>query len=220
MSQQDRLAGVPPALELTFDGQDIRLMNSPVRRPRKSHLAVMIASLAAGSAATVTALDSWQKVLVDLGLKQSESAVLAEQGAQGDLVRQMTRMISNRVFWVVRYSGQVAAGFPKEDQDDAWKQYNNSVVAWNSDYMLSVFLTKKFFSNDAVTDLTNLNWELRLVNTCLNKIHYPEVYKNADPACHFDQVKGGTEQENLRVLDDAVKKVDDIFSKLFTELSK
>jgi hypothetical protein len=195
-------------------------MTGPVRRPRKSHLAVMIASLAAGSAATVTALDSWQKVLVDLGLRQSESAILAEQGAQGDLVRQMTRMISNRVFWVVRYSGQVAEGFPKEDQDEAWHQYNNSVISWNNDYMLSVFLTKKFFSSDAVTDLENLNWELHLVNTCLNKIHYPELYKDKDPACHFNEIKGGAELDNLRVLSDAVKKVDELFTKLFTEFSK
>ena len=180
----------------------------------------MIASLAAGSAATVTALDSWQKVLVDLGLRQSESAVLAEQSAQGDLVRQMTRMISNRVFWVVRYSGQVADGFPKEDQEEAWRQYNSSVISWNNDYMLSIFLTKRFFSNETVTDLENLNWELRQINTCLNKIHYPELYKNKDPACHFNEIKGGTEEDNLRVLGDAIKKVDEIFAKLFTELSK
>ena len=114
-------------------------------RARKSHLAVMLGSLAAGSAATVTALDSWDKVLVDLGFKKSEAVVLAEQGEQGDLLRQMMRMIDRRVFWTARYSGDVTDGFPQADQDEAWKQYNESIIAWNENYMLNTVLTAEIF---------------------------------------------------------------------------
>jgi hypothetical protein len=100
------------------------------RKVGKSHLGVMLASLAAGSAATVTVLDSWDKVLINLGLKKSEAAVLAEKGAQGDLLRQMVHLISQRVFWTERYSGDLAAGFPQSDLDEAWRRYNEAVVAW------------------------------------------------------------------------------------------
>src|SRR5208282_5723188 len=189
-------------------------------RPRKSHLAVMLASLVAGSAATVTALSSWHDILVDFGLAKSESAVLAEAGAQGDLVRQMTRMMSDRVFWVVRYSSEVADGFPKEDQDETWKRYNDSVINWNNNYMLNVILTEKFFGDEATKQLADFNWLLRQVNTCLVKIRYPAIYQDKDPACHFDSVKGGSEQDNLRVLSDPLTKLDKIFGTIQTELSK
>jgi hypothetical protein len=187
---------------------------------RKSHLGAMLAALAAGSAATVTALDSWDKVLVEFGLKKSESAVLAEEGAQGDLLRQMTRLLSQRVFWTERYSGDVADGFPKEDQDDAWKRYNESVVVWNENYMLNAMLTEKYFTEESKKQLADLNWLLRQVNTCLNKIHYPELYKDKDATCHFDGANGGAEKDNIRILQNALTQVDAKFSSLAVLLAK
>lgn len=188
-------------------------------RARKSHLAVMLGSLAAGSAATVTALDSWDKVLVDLGFKKSEAVVLAEQGEQGDLLRQMMRMIDGRVFWTARYSGDVTDGFPQADQDEAWKQYNKSIIAWNENYMLNTILTEKYFSSESKKQLVDLNWLLHLVNTCLNKIHYRDLYQKTDPACHFDKVNGGSEQDNIRVLNDALKQVNAKVGALVISLS-
>jgi hypothetical protein len=196
------------------------MLKTRLAKPRKSHLAVMLASLVAGSAATVTALDSWDKILVDLGWKKSESAILAVEGAQGDLVRQMTRMMSNRVFWVARYKDEVADGFPKENQDETWKRYNDSVVDWNNNYMLNVILTEKYFGDQTKNDLADFNWLLRGVNSCLVKIRYRAIYQDKDPACHFASGKGGSEQDNLRVLADPLKQVDALFAKLSTELSK
>jgi hypothetical protein len=188
-------------------------------KARKSHLAVMLGSLAAGSAATVTALDSWDKVLVDLGFKKSEAVVLAEQGEQGDLLRQMMRMISQRVFWTARYSGDVTDGFPQADQDEAWRQYNNSIIAWNESYMLNTMLTEKYFSEESQKQLVDLNWLLHLVNTCLNKIHYHDLYQKKDPACHFDKDNGGSDQDNIRVLNDALKQVSAKVGALVASLS-
>ena len=203
----------------------------PARTPRlpasrKSHVGVMLASLAAGSAATVTALDSWDKILVDLGFKKSESAALAQEGAQGDLLRDMIRLISNRVFWTVRYSGEVADGFPKEDQDEAWKRYNESVIAYNENYMLNWMLTAKYFDRDSSAKLQELNALLLQVNTCLNKIRYPQLYRDKDPrqdkdpACHFDRADGGGEADNLRVLNDARRQVYAKVGELAALLSK
>ncbi len=186
----------------------------------RSHLGVMLASLAAGSAATVTALNSWDKILVDFGFKKSKSAVLAEQGQQGDLLRQMTRLLSERVFWTKRYSGDMADGFPKEDQDDAWKRYNDSVIVWNENYMLNVMLTEKYFSDESKKQLADLNWLLHRVNTCLNKLRYRALYQETDPACHFDGADGGNEQDNIRVLNDVLKQVDAKFAALSALLSK
>lgn len=189
-------------------------------KARKSHLFLMLGSLATGSVATVTALDSWDKVLVDFGLKKSEAAVLAEQGQQGDLLRQMTRMISQRVFWTERYSGEVADGFPSADLDEAWKRYNDSVVVWNENYMLNAMLTEKYFTKDSKKQLADLNWMLRGVNTCLNKIHYPQLYKDKDAACHFSGADGGSQPDNIRVLQNALKQVDAKFGSLAVLLAK
>ena len=146
----------------------------------------------------------WDKVLVDFGLKKSEAAVLAEQGQQGDLLRQMTRMISQRVFWTERYSGEAAFGFPSADLDEAWKRYNDSVVVWNENYMLNVMLTEKYFNEESKKQLADLNWMLRGVNSCLNRIHYPQLYKDKDAACHVGGADGGSEGDNLRVLQESV----------------
>jgi hypothetical protein len=186
----------------------------------KSHLGVMLASLAAGSAATVTVLDSWDKVLVDLGLRKSEAVELAEQGEQGDLLRQMVHMISQRVFWTERYTGDLADGFPQADLDEAWKRYNDSVVAWNEGYLLNAVLTEKYFSEAIKKQLADLNWLLRQVNTCLNKIHYAELYKTKDPACHFNGADGGSEKDNVRVLQNALKQVDAKIGSLIGLLAK
>jgi hypothetical protein len=188
-------------------------------RARKSHLAVMLGSLAAGSAATVTALDSWDKVLEEFGFKKSEAVMLAEQGEQGDLLRQMMQMIDRRVFWTARYSGELTDGFPQADQDEAWKQYNDSIIAWNQNYMLNTMLTERYFSAESKAQLIDLNWLLHRVNSCLNKIHYHEIYQKKDPACHFDNADGGTDQDNLRVLNDALKQVSTKVGALVSSLS-
>jgi hypothetical protein len=189
-------------------------------KARKSHLGVMLASLAAGSAATVTLLDSWDKVLVDLGFKKSEAVVLAEQGEQGDLLRQMVHMISQRVFWTERYSGDLADGFPQADRDEAWKRYNDAVITWNESYLLNAILTEKYFSEESKKQLADLNWLLRQVNTCLNKIHYPQLYQSKDAACHFTGAEGGNEQDNLRVLQNALRQVDTKVGTLVALLAK
>jgi hypothetical protein len=189
-------------------------------KPRKSHIGVMLASLAAGSAATVTALDSWDKVLIDLGLKKSEAVVLAEQGQQGDLLRHMVYMISQRVFWTERYSGELADGFPQADLDEAWRRYNDSVVTWNESYLLNALLTEKFFSEESKKQLADLNWLLRQVNTCLNKIHYAELYKSKDAACYFSGAKGGSDQENIHALQNTLKQVDAKIGSLVALLNK
>jgi hypothetical protein len=187
---------------------------------KKSHLGVMLASLAAGSAATVTALDSWDKVLVDLGFKKSEAVVLAEQGQQGDLLRQMVHMISQRVFWTERYTGDLADGFPQSDQDEAWRRYNDSVIGWNESYLLNAVLTEKYFTEESKKQLADLNWLLRQVNTCLNKIHYAQLYKSKDTACYFSGAKGGSDQDNIRVLQDTLKQVDAKVGSLVVLLAK
>jgi hypothetical protein len=186
----------------------------------KSHLGVMLASLAAGSAATVTVLDSWDKVMVDLGFKKSEAVVLAEQGAQGDLLRHMIHMISQRVFWTERYAGDLADGFPQADQDEAWKRYNDAIIAWNEAYLLNAILTEKYFNEEGKKQLADLNWRLRQVNTCLNKIHYPALYKGKDAACVFGNANGGSTEENIRVLQDALKQVDASVGLLVVLLAK
>ena len=57
--------------------------------------------------------------------------MLAEQNAHGDLVRQMTKLVYQRLFWISRYSGDVADGFPPDDQEEAWRRYNDAVITWN-----------------------------------------------------------------------------------------
>lgn len=195
-------------------------MRGRLPRARKSHIGVMLAGLAAGSAATVTALDSWDKILVEFGFKKSESAVLAEQGAQGDLLRQMTRVLSRRIFWTIRYSGDVTDKFPQADQDEAWKRYNESVIEYNDNYITNMILAQKYFNKTTTAQLQDLHWLLRAINTCLNKIHYRTLYQDKDPACHFDKADGGSEPDNLRVLNGALNQVNAKFGGLMTLLSK
>ncbi len=178
------------------------------RGPRKSHLLVMLGSLAAGIATTVTALDSWQKVLVDLGLRKDESFVLAEQSARGDLARQIVRMVSTRDFWIVRYAGAVGSNFPASDQDDAWKHYSDSVVSWNQDYMMNYMLVEKYFGTESSKRLADIHWQLRSLNTCLNKVHYSSLYNGNDAVCHVSGFDGGTQQQNLDALNKATAALD------------
>ncbi|WP_158924342.1 hypothetical protein [Acidisphaera sp. S103] len=192
---------------------------SPRGRPRKSHLFVMLGSLVAGSAGAVTLLDSWQKVLVDLGLKKDAAFVLAEQSARGDLVRQMTQLVSQRLFWTVRYSGDVADGFPGEDQDDAWKQYNKVVIVWNENYMINVLLTEKYFGEATMKQLADINWLLHRMNTCLDKIHYRSLYEATDPVCHFDIGNGGTQVQNIAVLNKTTDQANAAFGAFLKSLS-
>ena len=186
----------------------------------KSHLGVMLASLAAGSAATVTLLDSWDKVAVDLGFKKSEAAVIAEQGAQGDLLRHMIHMISQRVFWTQRYIGEVADGFPPADQDDAWHHYNDAVIAWNESYLLNAILIEKYFSGAPQTILKDINWMLIHINDCVNKIHYSAVYKSKDPICHFEDSSAKSEEDNMTAVQNKVKQVGTKIGSLATLLAR
>jgi hypothetical protein len=151
----------------------------------------MLASLAAGSAATVTPLDSRQKVLADLGLRESDVFILAEQSAQGDLVRQTIHLVSQPIFWIVRFSGDVAARFPKDEQEAVWKHYNESVVTWNEYYWFNSMLTEKYFGASTRDQMVNIYWMMHIINNCLNRIHYRELYEGKDPACQFTGVAGG-----------------------------
>jgi len=183
------------------------------------HIFVMVGSLATGSAATVTVLDSWQKVLADLGLRKSEAIVLAEQSARGDLVRQMTHLVSQRLFWIVRYSGDVAAGFPKEDQDEAWRHYNDSVIGWDETYMTNILLTEKYFGTETKKQLMDIGWMLLLINNCLNRIHYRVLYEAKDPACHFDGITGGTQEQNIAALDKRTEQVNQAYGTFINSLA-
>jgi hypothetical protein len=195
-------------------------LKSSRRKPGTSHVFVMLGSLAAGSAGTVTLLDSWQKVLEDPGLRKSEAFVLAEQNAEGDLMRQITRLVSQRLFWIARYSGDVEDGFPHDDQEEAWKQYNAGVIAWNDDYMINVTLTEKYFGTATMTQLADINWLMHQMNSCLNKIHYRSLYETKDPACHFAAGNGGTQQQNIGVLNKATDQVNSAFGAFLKSLSK
>lgn len=186
----------------------------------KSHVFAMLGSLAAGAAGTVTLLESWQKVLEDLGLRKSEAFVLAEQNAEGDLVRQMTRLVSQRLFWIARYSGDVAEGFPPEDQEAAWKQYNDSVIAWNENYMINVMLTERYFGSATMKQLTDINWVMHQMNNCLNRIHYRALYEAKDPACYFNAAKGGTQDQNIAALNKTTDQVNAAFGAFLQSLSK
>jgi hypothetical protein len=199
----------------------------PAKQPRahkpgakKSHIVVMLGSLVAGSAATVTLLDSWQKVLTDFGFTKSEAFVLADQTAQGDLMRQMTHLVSQRLFWIARYAGDVDDGFPAEDQNEAWKRYNDSVIAWNENYMVNVLLTEKFFGTTTKNQLADINWLLHRINTCLNRIHYRSLYEGKDPVCHFDGVDGGNQEQNIAALNKTLDQVNKAFGTFIDTLSK
>jgi hypothetical protein len=188
------------------------------RKVRKSHLFVMLGSLAAGSAATVTALDSWDKVLVDFGFRKSEASVLADESARGDLVRKMIHQMSQRIFWIARYSGEVEQRFPQAELDAAWTRYNDSVIGWNENYMLNVMLTEKYFGKANRQKLVDIHFLLRTINTCLNKIHYRELY--SDPICHFYSGDGGTDNENIAALNKEMAQISKAFEVFTINLSK
>lgn len=196
----------------------------PARRrkpkPKKSHLLVMLASLAAGAGATVTALDSWNKVLVEFGIKKSDDFILAQNNAQGQLLRDVTRLISQRVFWTERYAGSVSSKFPTADQDEAWKRYNDAVIAWNESYMLNIRLIEKNFGAASKDKLANLHWVLRQMNTCLNRIRYRAIYAEKDQACHFAGVTGGSEADNVHAVNTEMTKIDGMVDDFTTLVAK
>jgi hypothetical protein len=197
---------------------------APPKRPRRgrpaAQIVALLGSLAAGIAGTVTVLDSWDKILEDVGLRKSDAFVLAEQSAQGDLVRQMTKLVSQRLFWISRYSGDVADGFPPDDQETAWKHYNDAVVTWNENYMINVLLTEKYFGDATMKQLADINWLMHQMNNCLNKIHYRSIYEPRDPACHFNTENGGTQEQNLDALNKTSGQVDTAFGAFLKSLSK
>ena len=192
----------------------------PKRGPRPAQIFAMLGSLAAGIAGTVTVLDSWDKILEDVGLRKTEAFVLAEQNAQGDLIREMTKLVSERLFWISRYSGDVADGFPPEDQQEAWKHYNDAVVTWNENYMTNVLLTEKYFGEATMKQLADINWLMHQMNNCLNRIHYRPIYELKDPACHFNTENGGTQEQNLAALSKTSAEVDKAFGVFLQSLSK
>jgi hypothetical protein len=184
------------------------LLPSPKKRPQKSHIIVMLSSIAAACVATVTVLDSWDKVLTKLGFEKPESFVLAEMNTQGQFLRDIVHMISRRVFWAERYSGNIGVGFPAEILEEAWKWYEDSVIKWNESYMLNVQLTHKYFGDQSRKRLVDLHFLMRESNNCLVRLRYRSLYEATDPACHFDDFKSdGTEADNLRALNKAMKKL-------------
>jgi hypothetical protein len=130
----------------------------------------------------------------------------------------MVHLISQRIFWVTRYSGEVGQGFPPDELEAAWKRYNDSVVLWNENYMLNAMLTGKYFGKANKQKLVDIHFLLRNVNTCLNKIHYRSLYY--DPICHVYSGDGGSTAENIGVIEKEMARIGEAFE-LFTEnLSK
>jgi len=171
------------------------------RRPQKSHIAVLLSGLVVGSAGMVTVLESWGKVGTMLHLKKDDASVLAEKTAEGEFLRQLTVMITQRLFWAERYSGGVADGFPKDEIEESWKQYNKSVIAWNEKYILNFRLAELYFGDKGAGCIKDLHWLLRRSNTCLNKVHYSSLYEK-NPGCFSPGEKGnGATTDNLRILD-------------------
>jgi hypothetical protein len=178
-------------------------------KPRKSHYIVSLVAFLGGISAAVPVLDAWPQLLVDFGYKPSEASVLAEQTAQGEFLRQTLRLVAKRLFWVERYSGEVQSGFAQPELDEAWKQYNASVIEWNESYILNYVLTGKYFGSNNAALLADINWLMLQTNSCLNRIYYRPLY-TADPACHFpliEQKSSGTVEDNLKVLGEALKKI-------------
>jgi hypothetical protein len=198
--------------------------HAPVRGKHRwawSHAVALITSLAAGAAGAVTLLDSWQKVLVALGLREDQAFVLAEQSAKGDAVREITHMIAAREFWVVRYAGDVDAGFPQEDQDEAWKGYNATVIGWNENYMVYNRLIRRYFGPDADQQLRDVAALMRELNGCLNQIRYRAIYEADNSAtCHVNGQDGGTEPQNFQVVMTAVGVLDRKFATFLDTISK
>jgi len=197
------------------------------RAIKRRHIAFGFGSLVAVAAGIVTLLDSWDKVGVFLHLKEDPAFVLAEQNAKGDLARQIVHGTSQREFWIRRYSGDLGAGFPSADQDEAWKHYNESVVSWNENYLTNYFLAGKYFSPDIQKQLADINWVFRGINTCMNQIHYRSLYTGDNGVCHLHSiggVDGGNQDQsqgqNVAAIGTTTDHLDALFKTFLDAISK
>jgi hypothetical protein len=194
---------------------------------KRHHIAFGFGSLVAVAAGLVTLLDSWDKVLVFLHLKEDPAFVLAEQTAKGDLARQIVHSTSQREFWIRRFSGDLGAGFPSADQDDAWTHYNESVVSWNENYITNYFLAGKYFSPDVQKQLADINWIFRGINTCMNQIHYRLLYTGDNGVCHLHDIGGAdggnqdqSQGQNVAAIGKTTDHLDELFKTLLDTMSK
>ena len=194
------------------------------RAAKRSYIAIVLGSLAAGSAGSMAVLQTSEKALELAGLKRTEAFLLAQQSAQGDFSRQITRLISQRIFWSIRYSGAVETGFPREVQEDAWRRYNDAVITWNENYYVSVVLAQKYSGPELKRQLEAMNGVLGGINACLNRIHYRPSYvaKGGEAAatCRFASGDGGNQEENIKVLGVEVQKASKMFGTMLEFLSK
>jgi hypothetical protein len=215
-----------PRLERLKQGRMSDAAQTPDAAGEKKRSVVMIAlgALVAGCAGSLTVLQTSEKALELLGLKRSDAFLLAEHSARGELSRQVTRLISQRIFWTIRYSGAVEYGFPREVQEEAWRRYNEAVITWNENYYVSSVLAQKYSGPELKQRLEAMNGVLGGINACLNRIHYRPSYvaKGGETAaaCRFEGVTGGTQEENLTVLGGEVRRASGLFGELLAFLSK
>ncbi len=169
-------------------------------------------------------LQTSEKALELAGLKRTEAFLLTQQSAQGEFSRQITRLISQRIFWSIRYSGAVETGFPREVQEDAWRRYNDAVITWNENYYISVVLAWKYSGPELKQQLEAMNGVLGGINACLNRIHYRPSYVakggEALATCRFAGGDGGTQDENIKALTGEVQKASKMFGTMLEFLSK
>jgi hypothetical protein len=156
---------------------------------RRSHVWAVAVSLLAGATAAVTGLGEWHKVAVDLGLLKSDAFVLAERSAHGELLRQMVHLISERWFWTERFLRNYKAKFPREVQEETWKKYQDSVIAWNENFLLIRLLTGGYFGAEPECNLAILHSEFQRIHNCIVKIRYQSVVER-DLECEMpDDIK-------------------------------
>ena len=196
------------------------------RAAKPKHIVIGFGTIIAVATGAVTLLNSWNKVLVFVHLKQDPAFVLAEQTAKGDLARKIVHSIAQRDFWIRRYSGDLGAGFPQADQDEAWKHYNESVIDWNENYITNYFMAEKYFAVGVQKKLADINWMFRGINGCMNKIHYRPLYTGVDGVCRLASVGGRdggnqdtSQDENVSAIASTVDHLDELFKTLLDEMS-
>ena len=205
-------------------GHTAEAAEETARAAKRSYIAIVLGSLAAGSAGSMAVLQMSEKALELLGLKRTEAFLLAQQTAQGEFSRQITKLIAQRIFWSIRYSGAVETGFPRETQEDAWRRYNEAVVTWNENYYVSVVLAQKYSGPELKRQLEAMNGALGGINACLNRIHYRPSYiaKGGEAAatCRFVAGDGGSQDDNVRVLGMEIQRASKMFGVMLEFLSK
>ena len=184
-----------------------------IKPHHKSHFIASLLSFLVGLSTAITALGEWPKLAVDFGLMPSDRAVLAEESARGDFLREIMRLMTTRLFWAERYTSEVISNFPQPELDEAWRQYTDSVIEWNKNYLLNSALAGKYFGLKYKETLQNINWSLTQSNNCMNKIHYVSLY-GKDRACGFSGTEkwkihqsDGTAEQNLALLNEALSQI-------------